>query len=262
MATITQLEDQLQARIGVTVYDLETDEQVEHHGNDRFPMSSTFKTLACAALLHRVDTNQDSLQRRITFKNDTLVSYSPVTENYIGEVGMTLSQLCEATITMSDNTAGNLVLDAIGGPKGLTQFLRSLGDDVTRLDRWETDLNESLPGDARDTTSPNAMVATLNTLLFGDGLSTESQAQLKTWLRGNAVGDALLRAGIPSDWSIGDKTGAGGFGSRSIAAVMWPPNRRPIITTIYITETTASFEERNAAIADIGKAIARAVAKP
>jgi beta-lactamase class A/beta-lactamase class A CARB-5 len=175
---------------------------------------------------------------------------------------MTLAELCEATITLSDNTAGNLILEAIGGPQGLTGFLRTIGDEVTRLDRWEPELNESSPGDARDTTSPNAMANTIQTLLFTDALSAAARLQLETWLRGNAVGDALLRAAIPENWSIGDKTGAGGFGSPSIAAVLWPPQRGPIIAAIYITETDATFGERNAAIAAIGLAISRSVLAP
>ncbi len=260
-STVVQLEQQLQARVGISVHDLETGEHFAYHGNDLFPLSSTFKTLACAALLHRADEGQENLQRRVHYEKAALVSYSPVTENFTGAAGMTLAALCEATLTLSDNTAGNLILEAIGGPQSLTQFLRSIGDDATRLDRWETQLNQSLPGDPRDTTSPNAMTSTLNTLLIGDVLSAQSRTQLATWLRGNAVGGALLQAGVPTSWAIADKTGAGGFGSRSIAAVMWPPNRKPIITAIYITETDASFDERNEAIATIGRAISESLAK-
>ena len=262
LATAVQIEKDLQGRVGITIHDLHSNQHLSYHGDALFPMSSTFKTLACGALLHRVDSGQDDLQRRLHFDKATLVSYSPATENFAGAGGMTLAELCQATITLSDNTAGNLILEAIGGPDGLTQFLRSLGDEVTRLDRWETELNESTPGDPRDTTSPNAMASTLNTLLFSDVLSTQSRSQLETWLMGNSVGDALLRAGIPNSWSIGDKTGAGGFGSRSIAAVMWPPKRKPIIATIYITETEASFDDRNGAIAAIGQALGRSVAEP
>ncbi len=262
LATLIELEAQLQARVGVAIVDLETNESLYYHAQDRFPLSSTFKTLACAALLSKVDKNEDSLERRITFNQDDLVSYSPVTETKVGAPGMTLADLCEATITLSDNSAGNFILQAIDGPSGLTQFLRSIGDSSTRLDRWETELNESLPGDPRDTTSPEAMVNTLIALLETEVLSESSRKILTQWLQGNAVGEALLRAGIPDDWVIGDKTGAGGFGSRSIAGILWPPQRQAIITAIYITETDASFDDRNAAIAAIGQAIARAVANP
>lgn len=259
LSSVIHVEEQLSARVGAALYDLETNEHILYHGEDLFPLSSTFKPLACAALLRQVDLGFDSMQRRVIFEQDTLVSYSPITETRVGSNGMTLAELCEATITVSDNTAGNLILEAIGGPQGLTQFLKSIGDDTTRLDRWETELNESLPGDVRDTTSPDAMASTMQSLLFGNVLSPSSKAQLDTWLRADTVADALLRAGIPKHWSIGDKTGAGGFGSRSIVAVMWPPDRKPIIAAIYMTETDASFDERNGAIASIGKAIGLSV---
>lgn len=154
-----------------------------------------------------------------------------------------------------------MILGAIDGPPGLTRFMRSIGDEVTRLDRMETDLNEGVPGDLRDTTTPNAMARAIESLVLGDVLTASSRAQLEAWLRGDTVADALFRSGIPTNWEIGDKTGAGGYGSRSIAAIMWPPSDNPIIATVYITETEASFEDRNAAIAQIGAAIAKEYAR-
>ena len=259
--TITQIEAQLNARIGVAAYSVGSDLRWQYHADDRFPMSSTFKTLACAALLHRVDSNQESLDRVVKIDAEDTVSYSPITETRLDDTGMTLGELCEATITVSDNTAGNLILGAIDGPPGLTRFMRSIGDEVTRLDRMETDLNEGVPGDLRDTTTPNAMARAIESLVLGDVLTASSRAQLEAWLRGDTVADALFRSGIPTNWEIGDKTGAGGYGSRSIAAIMWPPSDNPIIATVYITETEASFEDRNAAIAQIGAAIAKEYAR-
>lgn len=259
ITTVQQVEANLDARVGITVEDKETNQNWQYHADDRFPMNSTFKTLACAALLARVDSGQEQLERIVTFDENEIVTYSPITEARVGPLGMSLGELCEATMSMSDNSAANFILEAIGGPQALTQFLRSIGDEVTRLDRWETDLNEALPGDERDTTTPNAMAMTLEQLVLGETLSLESRQKLENWLKGNEVGDDLLRAGVPDDWEIGDRTGAGGYGSRSIAAVMWPPQREPAIATIYITETEASFDDRNAAIAEIGAAIAEAV---
>lgn len=257
LQTIVNLEQQLKARVGVTVYVVGSDKRWHYHGDDRFPMSSTFKTLACAAVLQRVDAGEETLSRIVEVREQDLVSYSPITETKVGGPGMSLAELCEATITLSDNTAGNLVLGTIGGPAGLTSFMRALGDNVTRLDRLETELNEATPGDPRDTTTPNAMARAMEALVLGDVLSHSSRTQLATWLRGDIVGDALLRAGIPATWEIGDKTGAGGHGSRNIAAVMWPPTGNPIVATIYITENEASMDDRNAAIAQIGAAIAK-----
>lgn len=157
----------------------------------------------------------------------------------------------------SDNTAANLVLNAIGGPSSVTGFVRGLGDTITRLDRTETTLNEATPGDPRDTTTPNAMVNNLRKLVLGDTLSDSSRDKLISWLRGNRVSDNLLRAAVPQDWKIGDRSGAGGYGSRSITAVLWPPNRKPLVLAIYITETGATFDERNSAIADIGRVVVK-----
>ncbi|MFM1896788.1 MAG: beta-lactamase class [Pseudomonadota bacterium] len=255
-ATIIDLERQLGARIGVAIHDLAAGQRFAYRGDERFPLSSTFKVLACGALLVRVDAGLERLDRVVSFAVEDLVDYSPVTEGRVGPPGMTLEELCAATLATSDNTAGNLVLAAIGGPDAVTRLSRSIGDDMTRLDRWETALNEGTPGDPRDTTTPAAMATALEKLVLGDVLTTRSRDTLQQWLQANQVGDPLLRAGIPADWRIADKTGAGGHGSRSIAAVLWPPMGGPVIATVYITETDASMEARNAAIAHIGRVIA------
>lgn len=259
LQAVADIEARLQARLGVTVIEVGTERIWQYRGDERFPMSSTFKTLACAALLHHVDEGLEDLQRVVTIEEQELVSYSPVTEARTDSTGMTLEELCVATITVSDNTAGNKVLQAIGGPAGLTAFMRTLGDQETRLDRWETDLNEGLPGDRRDTTTPHAMARAVQQLVLGQVLSATSRQLLEDWLRDDKVADALFRAGLPGDWEIADKTGAGGHGSRSIAAVMWTPSGNALVATVYITETEASFDARNAAIAQIGTAIADAV---
>jgi len=256
---IKNAENELDARIGLAVHDLETEQRWEYKADERFPLSSTFKTLACANVLHNVDMGQEKIDRVVRFSKSNLVTYSPVTENQVGKKGMSLEALCQATLSTSDNSAANFILQAIGGPQSLTQFLRSIGDDKTRLDRWETELNEAKPKDKRDTTTPIAMIATLEKLVLGKALSTESRQKLQSWLKANEVGDALFRKGVPSDWIIADRTGAGGYGSRAITAVMWPPGRKAIVAALYITETDASFEDRDAVIAKIGTEIAKTV---
>lgn len=253
---VTDIEERLGARIGVAILDTGTGERWEYRADERFPMSSTFKTLACGALLARVDAGELALDQRVTFNARDLVTYSPVTETRVGGNGMSLGELCEATVTTSDNTAGNLVLGRIGGPAGLTGFMRSLDDDVTRLDRWETELNEATPGDPRDTTTPRAMTDSLHALLLEDRLSPSSRDRLVTWLVDNTTGDTKLRAGLPDDWRVGDKTGGGGHGTNNDVAVIWPPGRKPLIVSVYLTQSQASFEDRNAAIAEIGRFIA------
>jgi len=252
---IARIEQRLKARLGVTVLDAATGERISHRGAERFPMCSTFKLLACAAVLKRVDAGQEDLSRRIRFTSSDVVTYSPVTKEQVSGNGMTLSELCEAAMTQSDNTAANLILKTLGGPSGVTSFARSLDDPMTRLDRWETDLNEAKPGDPRDTTTPDAMAANLHSLVVKSSLTPASRHQLVTWLVSNKTGDSRLRAGLPRDWRIGDKTGSGNNGTANDVAIIWPPDRQPLIVSVYMTETEASFDERNAAIADIGRSL-------
>ena len=257
---VAETEKRLDARIGLAVYDYQSGRRWEYNADDRFPITSTFKALACAAVLARVDAGAEDLERVVIVRESDLVPYAPVTERRLGGQGMTLHELCDATMSTSDNVAANLILKSLGGPEGLTGFARRIGDSVTRLDRWEIGLNEARPGDLRDTTTPNAMLQNLQRLLFGDVLSTDSRRQLADWLEGNKVGGPLIRAGFPDDWRIGDRTGTGGYGSRSVIAVIWPPGQRPVIVALYITETRASLDERNAAIAVIAGALREALA--
>ena len=218
-------------------------------------MCSTFKLLAAAAALKRVDQGAERLDRKIAYGPSDLLEYAPVAKAHVAEGGMTVADLCAAAIDWSDNTAGNLILESIGGPAGFTEFARSLGDAVTRLDRNEPTLNESLPGDRRDTTSPRAMAGTMQKVLVGDALSDASRSQLQTWLIGDKVGDKRLRAGLPPSWRIGDKTGTGDRGSTNAVAIIWPPGRAPLIATVYYTGSSASVDARNAVHKEIGALI-------
>lgn len=258
-ARLAEIERGLEARLGVAVLDTGSGRRWAHRAGERFPLCSTFKVLAGGAVLARVDAGQESLDRRIRFTADEIVTYSPVTERQAGGAGMALAALCEAAITRSDNTAGNLLLKTLGGPPGLTAFARAIGDTETRLDRWETALNEATPGDPRDTTTPAAMAGSLRTLVLGNRLSAPSRARLAAWLVANKTGDAKLRAGVPKGWRVGDKTGGGNHGTMNDVAILWPPGRRPVVVAVYITETEASFETRNAAIAAIARALVSAL---
>jgi len=256
--TARQVEVQLEARVGLAVYDTESGSSWYYNADKRFPMTSTFKVLACGMLLAKNDDGIEDINRLVLIEQSDLVSYSPVTENWLGKE-VSLYQLCDATMRTSDNTAANKVLEALGGPAAVTAFIRSIGDDITRLDRWETNLNQATPGDVRDTTTPAAMATSLKQLLLGDLLSSSAKETLAGWLVSNEVGGPLLRSGLPEDWIIGDRTGAGGHGSRGVVAVIWPTQRAPAIASVYITQTEASIEQRNAAIASIGKALAATV---
>ncbi|TCD24392.1 class A beta-lactamase [Pseudomonas sp. IC_126] len=252
---VMELETRLGARIGAVVRSSHADMHWAYRADERFPMCSTFKLLASGSLLAQVDAGREQLDRIVRFEIADVVDYSPITESQAGGDGMTLAQLCEAALTHSDNTAGNLILEQIGGPGGVTEFAWSLGDTVTRLDRWETELNEATPGDPRDTTTPAAMAQCVDVMLFGDALSASSQQQLSDWLVANKTGDAKLRAGMPASWRIGDKTGGGDHGTMNDVAVIWPPQQHPLIVSIYMTETVASFDDRNAAFAELGRTL-------
>jgi beta-lactamase class A len=170
---------------------------------------------------------------------------------------MTLAEICDAAMTRSDNTAGNLLLAAIGGPAGLTAFARGLGDQVTRLDRDEPSLNQALPDDPRDTTTPNAMASNLQTLILGTtALSAASREQLTAWLIANKTGDTRLRAGFAKDWRVGDKTGVGDRGTNNHVAVVWPPVGAPIVIAVYLTGASVPAAQQNAIIASVARAIA------
>lgn len=252
---LARIEDDIGGRLGVALLDLGTGLRAGWRQDERFPMCSTFKFLAAAAILARQDQGLDSLERRVKFAATDLVEYSPATGPRTDGEGMTLAELCEAAVTLSDNTAGNLMLNSLGGPEGLTAFARSLGDDITRLDRYETALNEALPGDPRDTTTPAAMLADMRELLLGTALSPASRERLLGWLVANKTGDARLRAGLPKDWRVGDKTGSGDRGTANDIAILWPPRREPMLVTVYLTGSDADMNRRNAAIAEVGKLI-------
>ena len=243
-------------RLGVFVRDTGAGATIEHRADERFPMCSTFKLLGAAAALRRVDQGAERLDRTIAYGPSDLLDYASIAKAHVAAGGMTLADLCAAAIDWSDNTAANLVLQTIGGPAGFTAFARSLGDEVTRLDRNEPSLNEATPGDPRDTTSPRAMAASMQKVLVGDALSESSRRQLQAWLVGDKVGDKRLRAGLPPSWRIGDKTGSGDRGSTNAVAIIWPPGRAPLIATVYYTESSAPMEARNAIHQEIGALIA------
>ncbi len=257
LEVIRSIEQDLAARVGFYLHDIQTGGVIAYSEDDRFPMNSTFKLLACGALLRQVERGETALSDTIPLRDIEVVTYSPAIQDHIraGHVEVSFGDACRMMLSVSDNTAANIVLSEIGGPVGLTAFMQSIGDQVTRLDRWETALNEAVPNDLRDTTTPRAIAQAVRLLVLGKALAPISRRTLRAWLADHTVGDAMFRAALPPNWSIDDRTGAGGFGSRSIVAVIYPPDRDPIIASLFITETEASFESRNAAAALVGEAI-------
>ena len=249
------LEAESGGRLGVAVLHTGSGGFAGHRADERFPICSTFKLLAAAAVLKQVDEGKETLDRRVKFATGDLVPYSPVTKERAGGEGMTIGELCAAAMTVSDNTAGNLILASLGGPQALNDYIRSLGDALTRLDRIEPELNEALPDDPLDTTTPAAMAKNLQALVLGDALSERTREQLTAWLVGNKTGGARLRAGLPDGWRVGDKTGTGERGTANDVGVAWPPQSGPILIAVYLSGTTASPEARNRTIAAVGSAI-------
>lgn len=220
--TVPDLEDRFGTRIGLYVRNLRTGGTLTHRADDREAMCSTFKTLAAATVLRR----GPDLDRVVRYSAGDLVDHSPIT----GERrAMTVGELCDATIRYSDNTAANLLLERIGGPRGLTRELRRLGDRVTRLDRWETDLNTAVPGDPRDTSTPSALAATYRRLVLGDGLTGRDRWALRGWLEANTTSVETFRSGLPEGWWSADKTGSGSYGVTNIAGLVSAPDGTQIV---------------------------------
>lgn len=256
---LVNLERRHGGRLGVVILDTATGRGIAHRSDERFPLLSTFKFLAAALVVARVDRGEERLDRRIVYTRASLVPYSPVTEKHAGPDGMTLDALCHAAVTLSDNTAGNLLLESFGGPAGLTAFARRLGDDVTRLDRTEIALNEATPGDPRDTTTPSAMLRNMQALLVGDRLSARGRGQLAEWLVASTTGGSRIRAGLPTGWRVGDKTGTSPTGVTNDIAIAWPPDRAPILITAYYAESPATQDVRNGVLAEVGRIAATIV---
>ena len=240
--------------VGVTVLDTSSNEMESINGDTRFHFNSTIKALACANVLYKVDHQQLSLADSIKLSKEDIVEYSPITQDYVGK-DFSLKQACDATTAYSDNTAANYAISAVGGPLSLTKFMRSIGDETFRSDRYEPDLTLNVAGDDRDTTTTNAMTKSLQELLLGDTLSDTSKQQLLAWMEGNKVADGLLRASLPQGWQIADRSGASSYGVRGIISMAWSDTRSPLLISMYVRKSETSLVERDKVVADLGEVI-------
>jgi beta-lactamase class A len=257
MAGVRQLELASGGRLGAAMLDTQSAGLYHYRGDERFPMCSTFKLLTAALVLARVDEGKEQLTRRIAVQPSDMVDYAPRTQPRLGGEPMTVAELCDAAVAVSDNPAANILLRSFGGPQALTAFARRLGDRVTRLDRMEPELNTAVDGDPRDTTSPLAMLRTVQKLVLGDALSPSSREQLTAWLAGNQVGDARFRAGLTQAWRVADKTGTGANGTSNDIGVLWPPGRGPIVLTAYLTGSKLDPAGRDRALAEVARLVNR-----
>lgn len=255
---VAALEATSGGRIGVYALDTDTGKFAGHREDQRFPMCSTFKFLLAATVLKRVDDSKQSLGDVLPIPNKPLVGHSPLTEPHAGAT-MSVAALCNAILNQSDNTAANVLLDAIGGPPAITAFARSIGDEFTRLDRNEPDLNSSIDGDPRDTTTPTAMAKNLQRILLGNTLKPASRRQITEWMENSLTGLERLRKNMPEGWRAADKTGSNGEHTTNDIAVLWPIHRAPVIVTCYITQCPGPETKRGDMIAEIGRYVREAI---
>ncbi|WP_312434927.1 class A beta-lactamase [Janthinobacterium sp.] len=235
-AQLAALEQAAGGRLGVSALHAGSGARVAYRADERFPMCSTFKSMLAAAVLARSTSDAHLLDKRVRYEAKELVTYSPITEKHVSE-GMSVAELCAATLQYSDNSAANFLMKILGGPQAVTAYARSIGNEVFQLERWETELNSAIPGEIRDTTSPAATVHSLQHLLLGTSLPAQQRQQLDTWMRGNTTGDQRIRAGVPAGWSVADKTGSGAHGSVNDIGVAWPPagSGSPLVIAVYYT---------------------------
>nr|3LEZ_A Chain A, Beta-lactamase [Oceanobacillus iheyensis] len=241
---LKKLEEEFDVRLGVYAIDTGADKEISYRENERFAYTSTFKPLAVGAVLQT--KSDEELEETITYSEEDLVTYSPITEQHVDE-GMTLVEIADAAIRYSDNTAGNLLLEAMGGPDELETILRDIGDETIEMDRYETELNEAKPGDIRDTSTAKAMATTLQQYVLEDVLDADRREVLTNMLINNTTGDALIRAGVPDGWTVGDKTGAGGYGTRNDIGIIWPEgDEEPIVIAIMSSrdEEDADYDDK------------------
>jgi beta-lactamase class A len=254
-AKLAALERQHGGRLGVAILDTGTGQRVGYRDNERFLLCSTFKLLLVAAVLGRVDQGKEQLDRRLMFGKEALLEYAPITSKHVGPPGMTIAELCEAAIALSDNTAANVLLAHLGGPAVVTAYARQLGDTVTRLDRIEPELNRPSADGMSDTTTPGAMLQDLQKLTLGSVLHEASRQQLLVWLGETSTGKKLLRAGVPAAWRVGEKTGSGAT-QRNDVAIMWPPHRKPLLISAYYDNAGIDDDQRAAVLAEVGHIVA------
>lgn len=249
------LERKFDARLGVYALDTGTGAFITHRADERFAFCSTFKGLAAAAVLHR--NPMSHLDTVVTYTKDDLMKSSAITQKHVA-TGMTIRQLCDAAVRYSDGTAGNLLLREIGGPAQLTAFAHSLGDTVTRMDRFEPAIVEAAPGDPRDTTSPRAIGGSYQKIVLGDALPADKRAFLRDLLERNATGAGAqrIRAGVPQEWIVADKTGTGNYGTLNDIAIAWPPKSAPLVISIMSSKATQDAEYNQALLAEAAAYVA------
>ncbi|PEQ26777.1 class A beta-lactamase BlaIII [Bacillus thuringiensis] len=250
--SFAKLEKEYDAKLGIYALDTGTNQTVSYRSDDRFAFASTSKSLAVGVLLRQ--NSIEALDERITYTREDLSNYNPITEKHV-DTGMTLKELADASVRYSDSTAHNLILKKLGGPSAFEKILREIGDTVTNSERFEPELNEVNPGETHDTSTPKAIAKTLQSFTLGTVLPSEKRELLVDWMKRNTTGDKLIRAGVPKGWEVADKTGAGSYGTRNDIAVIWPPNKKPVVLAILSNHDKEDAEYDDKLIADATKTV-------
>ena len=251
-AAFAQLERDYSAKLGVYALDTETNKEVLYRSDDRFLYCSTSKALLAGIVLQQNSLEQ--LKQVVRYSSDDILSYAPVTKEHV-EQGMTLEEICVAALRFSDNTAANLLFNHIGGPTGFKSALNKLGDNITEPVRLEPHLNEVIPGDNSDTSTPRQLAIDLQAYTTGNALTEDKRKMLIEWMTGNATGKQMIRAGAPADWLVADKSGSGSYGTRNDIAIVMPPNRKPIIIAIMSTHAEKEAKYNDQLIAQAAKIV-------
>ncbi len=257
---LAKLEASANGRIGLSAINTANDLCVRYRADERFPMCSTFKAMATAAILKKSMADERLLQQRVTFGRQDIEKsgYAPITQKHLAN-GMTIAELCAAAMQYSDNAAVNLLMQELGGPAAVTAYARSIGDETFRLDRWEPELNSAIPGDVRDTSTPVAMEKSLQRLALGDALALPQRAQFVTWLKGNTTGGKRMGTGVPAGWIVGDKTGTGSYGTTNDIGLLWPATGAPIVAAIYFTQNEKDALPRDDVVASVTRMLVDAL---
>ncbi len=251
-ASIAAIEARHGGRLGVFVLDTGSGKILAHRADERFLLCSTFKGVLAALVLAHVDAGRDSLASMVPYSKRDLVPPSPVTNAHVGKGRLTVGALCEAILLVSDNAAANLLLARVGGPPALTAFARTLGDPVTRFDRYELAAGER--SGTLDTTTPRAITGTARTILLGDVLTPASRTRLEGWMVACQVGRTRLRASFPPEWVTADRTGTGEGECNDYALVRRPRNA-PLVMAAYYDAPGLETEAQEAVLREVGSAI-------
>lgn len=252
---IRELEARHNAFIGLHAVNLQSGATLDHRADEAFALCSTFKTYAAGRVLRGVADGTLFLDQSVFVNPKGLLPNSPVTGERLGQQ-MTLAELCQAALQRSDNLAANLLLETLGGPEAITAFARTIGDDRTRLDRWETELNSAIPGDPRDTTTARALGTGYRNLLAGDALPAHERALLDGWMRANQT--SSMRAGLPPGWTTADKTGSGDYATTNDSGLAYGPDGERVLLTI-MTRTQSADPEADGLRPLIGEVTALVV---